>query len=177
MVHLFFSTLTQHTKTWRGSCWGVNWVAKDLRELLQPRKSSKWPSKLQRVFSIFTERNLFIKTLQLEIVCKYLLQFHQFIILLQKDGTFKLETWFLKYNLKFFFFFRVDDNLRVQITDNALSRDLFPQDYHCLGDNENRPIKWLAIESLLSDSFTAASDVVSKISQFNKDLSNWKKFL
>lgn len=53
----------------------------------------------------------------------------------------------------------VDDDLRVQITDNALARDLFPQDYHCLGDNENRPIKWLAIESLLSKTFTTASDV------------------
>lgn len=55
----------------------------------------------------------------------------------------------------------VDDDLRVQITDNALARDLFPQDYHCLGDNENRPIKWLAVESLLSKAFTPASDVVS----------------
>ncbi|XP_008552246.1 tyrosine-protein kinase Dnt [Microplitis demolitor] len=53
----------------------------------------------------------------------------------------------------------VDDDLRVQITDNALARDLFPQDYHCLGDNENRPIKWMAIESLLTKSFTTASDV------------------
>ncbi|XP_012231332.1 tyrosine-protein kinase Dnt-like [Linepithema humile] len=53
----------------------------------------------------------------------------------------------------------VDDDLRVQITDNALARDLFPQDYHCLGDNENRPIKWLAIESLLTKTFTTASDV------------------
>ncbi|KAF7396469.1 hypothetical protein HZH66_007331 [Vespula vulgaris] len=53
----------------------------------------------------------------------------------------------------------VDDDLRVQITDNALARDLFPQDYHCLGDNENRPIKWLAIESLLGKTFTTASDV------------------
>ncbi|XP_043261225.1 tyrosine-protein kinase Dnt [Colletes latitarsis] len=53
----------------------------------------------------------------------------------------------------------VDDDLRVQITDNALARDLFPQDYHCLGDNENRPIKWLAIESLLNKTFSTASDV------------------
>lgn len=59
------------------------------------------------------------------------------------------------------YFRRVDDDLRVQITDNALARDLFPQDYHCLGDNENRPIKWLAIESLLGKTFTTASDVVS----------------
>jgi len=49
----------------------------------------------------------------------------------------------------------------VRVTDNALSRDLFPTDYYCLGDNENRPIKWLAIESLLHKQFTGASDVVS----------------
>lgn len=55
----------------------------------------------------------------------------------------------------------VDDKLRVQITDNALARDLFPADYHCLGDNENRPVKWLAIESLSHKTFTTASDVWS----------------
>ncbi|EEB20371.1 receptor tyrosine kinase, putative [Pediculus humanus corporis] len=55
----------------------------------------------------------------------------------------------------------VDDKLRVQIWDNALSRDLFPADYHCLGDNENRPIKWLAIESLTLKTFSTASDVWS----------------
>ena len=65
------------------------------------------------------------------------------------------------------YFIRVDDDLRVQITDNALARDLFPQDYHCLGDNENRPIKWLAIESLLNKAFSTASDVVS-ISKISK---------
>ncbi|GBP48546.1 Tyrosine-protein kinase Dnt [Eumeta japonica] len=53
----------------------------------------------------------------------------------------------------------VDDSLRVQIADNALSRDLFPADYHCLGDNENRPVKWLAIEALTRRAFSPASDV------------------
>lgn len=61
-----------------------------------------------------------------------------------------------------FFFYRVDDKLRVQITDNALSRDLFPADYHCLGDNENRPVKWMSIESLTQKTFSTASDVVSE---------------
>lgn len=46
------------------------------------------------------------------------------------------------------------------MADNALSRDLFPNDYHCLGDNENRPVKWLAIESLVHRTFSTASDVV-----------------
>nr|CAH7739174.1 unnamed protein product [Callosobruchus chinensis] len=55
----------------------------------------------------------------------------------------------------------VDDKLHVQVADNALSRDLFPSDYHCLGDNENRPVKWLAIESLLHKTFSPASDVWS----------------
>ncbi|XP_050313715.1 tyrosine-protein kinase Dnt [Anthonomus grandis grandis] len=55
----------------------------------------------------------------------------------------------------------VDDKLNIQLADNALSRDLFPSDYHCLGDNENRPVKWLALESLLQKTFTAASDVWS----------------
>lgn len=54
---------------------------------------------------------------------------------------------------------RVDENLRVMIADNALSRDLFPADYHCLGDNENRPIKWLALESLTKRQFSPAADV------------------
>lgn len=56
---------------------------------------------------------------------------------------------------------RIDDKLRVKVTDSGLSRDLFPIDYHCLGDNENRPIKWLALESLVHRQFTLASDVVS----------------
>lgn len=54
-----------------------------------------------------------------------------------------------------------DGSFLVKITDNALSRDLFPNDYHCLGDNENRPVKWLAIESLLRKEFSQSSDLWS----------------
>jgi hypothetical protein len=64
--------------------------------------------------------------------------------------------------------FSVDEKLRVRVTDNALSRDLFPTDYYCLGDNENRPIKWLAIESLQHKQFTGASDVVSTERRWRK---------
>lgn len=55
----------------------------------------------------------------------------------------------------------VYDNLVVKLTDCALARDLYPGDYHCLGDNENRPIKWLALESLTHKVFSPASDVWS----------------
>lgn len=55
----------------------------------------------------------------------------------------------------------VDSRLTVQLSDNALARDLFPHDYHCLGDNENRPVKWLALESLVERKFSTASDTVS----------------
>lgn len=47
------------------------------------------------------------------------------------------------------------------MTDNSLSRDIWPSDYHCLGDNENRPIKWMAMESLVQKQFSSSSDVVS----------------
>lgn len=53
----------------------------------------------------------------------------------------------------------IDEALQVKITDNALSRDLFPMDYHCLGDNENRPVRWMALESLVNNDFSSAGDV------------------
>ncbi|OWK05973.1 hypothetical protein Celaphus_00012947, partial [Cervus elaphus hippelaphus] len=53
----------------------------------------------------------------------------------------------------------IDDTLQVKITDNALSRDLFPMDYHCLGDSENRWVRWTALESLVNNEFSSASDV------------------
>ena len=56
---------------------------------------------------------------------------------------------------------RVDQGLQVQITDNSLARDLFSGDYNCLGDNENRPVKWMSVEALVNKCFSPASDVVS----------------
>uniref|UniRef100_A0A673IXR9 receptor protein-tyrosine kinase n=1 Tax=Sinocyclocheilus rhinocerous TaxID=307959 RepID=A0A673IXR9_9TELE len=53
----------------------------------------------------------------------------------------------------------IDNSMQVKITDNALARDLFPMDYHCLGDNENRSVRWMALESLLNNDFSSASDV------------------
>ncbi|KNC30539.1 hypothetical protein FF38_02290 [Lucilia cuprina] len=47
----------------------------------------------------------------------------------------------------------LDSDSYVKICDNALSRDLFPDDYHCLCDNENRPLKWMALESLQQKNF------------------------
>uniref|UniRef100_A0A6A7FSR8 Tyrosine-protein kinase Drl-like n=1 Tax=Hirondellea gigas TaxID=1518452 RepID=A0A6A7FSR8_9CRUS len=55
----------------------------------------------------------------------------------------------------------VGSNLHVQMGDCALSRDLFPADYHCLGDNNNRPVKWLALEAIERNAFSPHSDVWS----------------
>ncbi|XP_060820115.1 tyrosine-protein kinase RYK-like isoform X3 [Bombus pascuorum] len=52
-------------------------------------------------------------------------------------------------------------SLRVRLADTALARDLFPQDYHCLGDNENRPIRWMALETLQHNQYSTATDVWS----------------
>ncbi|GFN89162.1 hypothetical protein PoB_001566800 [Plakobranchus ocellatus] len=49
--------------------------------------------------------------------------------------------------------------LAVRLTDNSLARDLFPADYNCLGDNENRPVKWMALEALTQKRFSPATDV------------------
>lgn len=54
-------------------------------------------------------------------------------------------------------------SLRVRLADTALARDLFPQDYHCLGDNENRPIRWMALETLQHNQYSTATDVVRTI--------------
>ncbi|XP_026681243.1 tyrosine-protein kinase RYK-like [Diaphorina citri] len=43
----------------------------------------------------------------------------------------------------------MDEHMHIKLADNALSRDIFPCDYHCLDDNENRPVKWMALESIL----------------------------
>ncbi|XP_014214457.1 tyrosine-protein kinase Dnt-like [Copidosoma floridanum] len=52
-------------------------------------------------------------------------------------------------------------SLRTRLADAALSRDLFPQDYHCLGDNDNRPIGWMSLESLQLGQYSTASDAWS----------------
>uniref|UniRef100_A0A6A7FV84 Tyrosine-protein kinase RYK-like n=2 Tax=Hirondellea gigas TaxID=1518452 RepID=A0A6A7FV84_9CRUS len=53
----------------------------------------------------------------------------------------------------------IDSSLCVRVCDTALARDLFPGDYHCLGDNENRPVKWLPIEALQHNTYSRAADV------------------
>jgi len=53
------------------------------------------------------------------------------------------------------------DGQNLLLADSSLSRDLFPSDYHCLGDNENRPIKWMPIEAINAKKYSKASDVWS----------------
>lgn len=67
-------------------------------------------------------------------------------------------------------------SLRVRLADTALARDLFPQDYHCLGDNENRPIRWMALETLQHNQYSTATDVV-RIMKRCRNLKIFKLFL
>lgn len=55
----------------------------------------------------------------------------------------------------------MDCNFSLKLADCALSRDLFPQDYHCLANNENKPVFWMAYESLKENTYTAKTDVWS----------------
>jgi len=57
----------------------------------------------------------------------------------------------------------VDSQLRVRVTDAALSRDLFPADYDLQhgAAGESRPTRWMAPESLVHDHrASSASDMV-----------------
>ena len=58
------------------------------------------------------------------------------------------------------------ENQTLKLSDSALSKDLFPSDYHCLGDNDNRPIKWLPVEAIVHNKYSRASDVVRAIYYF-----------
>ena len=60
-----------------------------------------------------------------------------------------------------FLFYSLSENQSLKLGDSALSKDLFPSDYHCLGDNDNRPIKWMPLESIVFNKYSRASDVVS----------------
>jgi len=62
----------------------------------------------------------------------------------------------------------VDSQLRVRVTDAAVSRDLFPADYdhhdHGGGEaSESRPTRWMALESLVDQRASSASDVVRTV--------------
>ena len=57
--------------------------------------------------------------------------------------------------------FSLDEGWIIRIGDAALARDLFPEDYQCLGDNVNRPIKWLALEAISKYIYSPANDVWS----------------
>ena len=47
--------------------------------------------------------------------------------------------------------------LLIRLTDNEQSRDFFPHDCYCLGDNQNKLIKWMVIRDLLNKSSITAS--------------------
>jgi hypothetical protein len=55
----------------------------------------------------------------------------------------------------------LDENFCLKLSDCALSRDLFPNDYVCLANNENRPVYWMSIESLRQNKFNVRTDVWS----------------
>lgn len=55
----------------------------------------------------------------------------------------------------------LDTNLSLKLSDYALSRDMFPEDYHCLADNENRPIGWMSLETLTDNVNNIQSEIWS----------------
>ena len=70
------------------------------------------------------------------------------------------EQWLFFLPLLIFWLSRVDDKLTVKLSDSALSRDLFPDDYHWMGEAESRPVKWMPPEVILQPRASAPADMV-----------------
>lgn len=51
--------------------------------------------------------------------------------------------------------------MQLKLSDYALSRDMFPNDYHCLADNEIKPVHWMSVESLRHGTFNTKTDIWS----------------
>ena len=54
---------------------------------------------------------------------------------------------------------RLDANFGCKLSDCALSRDLFPNDYHCLANNENKPVGWMALETLKENVYNNKTEI------------------
>ena len=62
------------------------------------------------------------------------------------------------------FFYRVDDNLLVKISDFGLTKELRDSNcYHSRGETQVLPVRWMSTEALTDHVFTKQSDVVRKI--------------
>ena len=58
-------------------------------------------------------------------------------------------------------YFSVTKDLVVKVSDCALSRDRYPEDYWRVSSlQRSLPVRWMALESLEIDVFTYKSDVV-----------------
>ena len=53
----------------------------------------------------------------------------------------------------------MDTNFSLKLADNALSRDMFPDDYSCLANNTNKPIKWMSLESIENNIYNVRTDI------------------
>ena len=54
---------------------------------------------------------------------------------------------------------RLDNNFSLKLADYALSRDMFPEDYCCLANNLNKPVKWMSLESIENNIYNVKTDI------------------
>ena len=64
---------------------------------------------------------------------------------------------------------RLDENMIAKVADFGLARDVYVTDYYKIGSNTPLPVKWLAPEALIDQTFTTQSDVVSIITMFSSN--------
>jgi hypothetical protein len=58
--------------------------------------------------------------------------------------------------------YRVDDGGVVKVADFGMAKDMYAYNYYKMSDRHGpQPIRWMAVESLEDQKFSAKSDVVS----------------
>ena len=73
---------------------------------------------------------------------------------MQRFNNVLLPKCFIKY-------LRVDEKNKVMVSDFGLARNMFDHDYYRMKNNRPKPIRWMALESILKDVYSSKSDVVS----------------
>jgi serine/threonine protein kinase len=66
--------------------------------------------------------------------------------------------------LLLYYIYRVDESGVVKVADFGMAKDVYESNYYKISDQHGpQPVRWMAVESLEDNQFSAKSDVVSRL--------------
>jgi hypothetical protein len=75
----------------------------------------------------------------------------------------------MRIRLYLYCIYRVDESGVVKVADFGMAKDVYESNYYKISDQHGpQPVRWMAVESLEDNRFSAKSDVVSRL--YNKPL-------